>query len=247
MPAIGQGNLILHRAFRAMVTVGEMMEDRGYVVAADTIPSDFNDFMDRYVSKDSNMNQMVRREKMMIACERRHHGTAADRSGSAATTFDSSNLHSSAAAERATVVFVPTPDFTVKALNTLVKQASDTTGSSSWRFHSLICVLTVKPNLMVRRAAEAINRSSEMKVELFDEDDLAINITHHELVPKHTPLTDKEVEELTVAYAVQKHQLPRILSSDPVAAYFGLERGQVVRIERKSVSAGVYVTYRQVV
>ncbi|KAH9589244.1 RNA polymerase [Trypanosoma melophagium] len=105
-----------------------------------------------------------------------------------------------------------------------------------------------KVNATVRRHVEDLNRSSlNLKIQLFDEDDLVVNITHHELVPKHTQLEEEEVKEMLQAHALEMSMLPRILSTDPVAAYLGLERGRVVRIERKSMSAGVYVTYRQVV
>ncbi|KIR51523.1 DNA-directed RNA polymerase I, II, and III subunit RPABC1 [Cryptococcus gattii Ru294] len=85
---------------------------------------------------------------------------------------------------------------------------------------------------------------SEYHLEDFPESDLLVNITKHFLVPKHTIMKPEEKSALIKRYRLKETQLPRIMVTDPVAKYYGLKRGQVMKIERASETAGRYITYR---
>eukprot|EP00051_Salpingoeca_urceolata_P000758 m.35927 g.35927 ORF g.35927 m.35927 type:complete len:216 (+) comp10967_c0_seq1:435-1082(+) len=94
------------------------------------------------------------------------------------------------------------------------------------------------------RKAIAESLSGVFTMECFEEADLVVNITQHEMVPKHEVLSESEKQTLLQRYKLKDQELPRIKLSDPVARYYGLSRGQVVKITRPSPTAGRYVTYR---
>ena len=116
--------------------------------------------------------------------------------------------------------------------------------------HRMIIVHAGKVNAFAKKTLDTLTRGREgvaVHVETFEEDDVVVNITKHELVPKHEPMTEAEAKEMLAAHSLELSMLPRILSTDPVARYFGLRRGQVMKITRNSETAGTYTTYRQVI
>jgi DNA-directed RNA polymerase subunit H len=66
----------------------------------------------------------------------------------------------------------------------------------------------------------------------------------HELVPEHTIITEDEVKELEAKYGIARLQLPKIKAGDPAAKAIGARPGDVVKIIRRSETAGTHTVYR---
>lgn len=73
-----------------------------------------------------------------------------------------------------------------------------------------------------------------------------IEISRHVLVPKHILLSDEEKEKIVKKYGDIK-LFPRILITDPAIRHLKPKVGDLIKIVRKSVTAGETVYYRVVV
>ncbi len=76
---------------------------------------------------------------------------------------------------------------------------------------------------------------------------MKVNLQDHVLVPKHEILKESEVEELLRLLGISKEQLPKIKSSDPIVKEIGAKPGDIVKITRKSHTAGISIFYRLVI
>jgi DNA-directed RNA polymerase subunit H len=73
------------------------------------------------------------------------------------------------------------------------------------------------------------------------------NILKHELVPYYSILSRDEVKKLLKIYGIKKGDMLKMLVTDPVSRAIGAREGDIVKIIRKSPTAGESVAYRLVV
>ncbi|GIQ86028.1 archaeal RpoH /eukaryotic RPB5 RNA polymerase subunit, partial [Kipferlia bialata] len=109
---------------------------------------------------------------------------------------------------------------------------------------SLTKMILVLAEPITKQCRKRAEQEDGIEFEFFRDDDLVVNITKHVLVPKHELLTEEQKAEVLAEYKCSLDQLPRIMVTDPIARYLGLKPNDVVRITRKSETAGRYITYR---
>ncbi len=73
------------------------------------------------------------------------------------------------------------------------------------------------------------------------------NVRDHVLVPKHEVLSIEEAYKVLKVLGIRPDQLPLIKASDPALRGLGAKPGDIVRIIRKSPTAGEVVVYRFVI
>ena len=73
------------------------------------------------------------------------------------------------------------------------------------------------------------------------------SLLDHELVPKHEIMSEGELKSVLSKYSIEKEQLPKIKVQDPIIKEIGAAVGDVVKITRKSQTAGEAEYYRLVI
>ena len=105
-------------------------------------------------------------------------------------------------------------------------------------------ILVVKQGVTPFAKTALQEMASTYLIEHFRDAELLVDVTEHRLVPAHALLSPEDRQALLDRYKLRAEQLPRIQRTDPVARYYGLKVGDVVKIVRPSETAGRYVTYR---
>lgn len=98
------------------------------------------------------------------------------------------------------------------------------------------------------RYTHAVKQSAiKRKIELLPRTFPAFDLFEHVLVPRHEILEEKEKEQLLTQLRVHPYQLPQISSFDPAVKAIGAKPGDLLRVIRKSPTAGKHIAYRYVV
>ncbi len=74
-----------------------------------------------------------------------------------------------------------------------------------------------------------------------------ILVPDHVYVPKHEIMTKKEAEEVLDEFNCKPTELPLIFVTDPAIIGLGVKPGDMIKITRKSSTAGESFYYRYVV
>ncbi|KAK2626329.1 hypothetical protein QTJ16_004591 [Diplocarpon rosae] len=211
------------RMWRAWRTVHEMVQDRGYELSEEEVKISFEDFKSQYTLGDGSVN----RKSMQFSARPSANMMKQYLTGGPDSNSDIGTIW---------VEFLNDTSVGIKQMRTFAQHCSQN------NFATGILITSVNITPAALKIIPAV--AAETRIECFMDADLLVNITHHELVPKHVMLSKVEKAALLARYRLKDTQLPRIQLNDPVAKYYGLRRGQVVKIIRKSETAGRYASYR---
>ena len=91
-------------------------------------------------------------------------------------------------------------------------------------------VIIVYPDSITCAAKNILTRSFDMKIELFSQQELQINITKHTLQPQFEKLNTKDKEEMIKMYS---DQFPKMDSSKAISKFYDYQKDDLIRIRER--------------
>jgi len=76
---------------------------------------------------------------------------------------------------------------------------------------------------------------------------IKFKVDKHILTPKHAKLSEKEKGQIFEKYQVTSKEMPKILKTDAALRELDAKPGDVIKVTRKSATAGEAVFYRVVI
>lgn len=238
-PKMSLAELRIVKAFRAFNTVVDMVSDRGYRVVRPVVAQTKNEQSDWQIDFATFRTTFVSLHASKVDIEQ--PASAMMLNSDAMAVY---GKHAARDGDKLLVFFVEEDSLSVNSvvdcrMRAQQKQCGD-----------VVIVAAGSVNPSVRREVDELStRGGEgaVRIQVFEEDELLVNVTKHDGTPKHVPLSPEEGREFLRARGLQLSQLPRILLQDPIVQYFGLERGRILKVLRNAEHCGEYEMYRQVI
>ncbi|XP_059950759.1 DNA-directed RNA polymerases I, II, and III subunit RPABC1 isoform X1 [Mesoplodon densirostris] len=212
-----------YRLWKIRKTIMQLCHDRGYLVTQDELDQTLEEFKAQFGDKPSEGRPRRTDLTVLVA-------------------------HNDDPTDQMFVFFPEEPKVGIKTIKVYCQRMQEENITRA--------LIVVQQGMTPSAKQSLVDMAPKYILEQFLQQELLINITEHEpcgdqvlfsqLVPEHVVMTKEEVTELLARYKLRENQLPRIQAGDPVARYFGIKRGQVVKIIRPSETAGRYITYRLV-
>jgi len=99
-----------------------------------------------------------------------------------------------------------------------------------------------------RKAVKVVRKSGGKRTKSVDVlDAQTFDPRTHVLVPKHEKLSEKEAQAVFAKYNATLKEMPKISINDPGLRGLGVKHGDIIKISRKSYTAGTTVFYRGVI
>lgn len=173
-------------------TILELLRDRGYGVTAEA--RDVKMAYDEFASEFMNAN--YNRDRLTMLKQRVGNAT-----------------------DQIYVFFLSEPDRKPVRLNSIAPVVERMERDKVKR---ALLILNTGRTRYAKLAIERVNSSRRLRLDVFIENELVVNITKNQLVPAHKVLTPDEKKALLLRYMLKESQLPRIQTTDPIARYYGL-------------------------
>ena len=105
--------------------------------------------------------------------------------------------------------------------------------------------LLTTPSINQLSIIDKLLQKKDGMLQYFHINELLLNPTKHELVPKHRKLSNDEIKEVMDKYLIKsKLQMPLILHTDRIAKWIGLKQGDIIEITRYNENSGKIFYYR---
>lgn len=111
-----------------------------------------------------------------------------------------------------------------------------------------VAIVLFRPDMDEQSIFYKLEKLDTMSIRVFHYKKLMFDITKHELVPKHSIVSDDDKAALKRELKLTHYnQLPTLLTTDAVSRFYHYRRGMVIRVERPSIGNMKHIAYRYVV